>query len=550
VGAVRSTMMDVPLTVTAILRHGSTAYASSEVVTCTSAGSRRQTYGMTGARAARLANALRSLGVDGDQRVATLMWNNAEHLEAYLAIPSMGAVLHTLNLRLDPEVIGYIADHAGDEIVIADRTLVPLLAKVLPHAPGIRHVILTAAEDETAFVPPAELADLGRPVHSYEALLAGQPDTFDWPEVDERSAAAMCYTSGTTGHPKGVVYSHRSMHLHSMAVCMNTVFGLSDTDRVLPVVPMFHANAWGLPYAAVMAGASLVMPDRFLQPEPLVRLIEAERPTVAGAVPTIWNGLLHHVRANGGDLTSLRLVPCGGSAVPHSLMEAFEKELGVKILHAWGMTETSPLGSVARPPAGVPDEESWRYRDTQGRLMCQVEYRLVGEGGVELPCDGAAVGEIEVRGPWVTGSYYKDDDPDKFRDGWLRTGDVGTIDPLGYVTLTDRAKDVIKSGGEWISSMELENILMAHPAVAEAAVIGVADEKWGERPLAAVVLAEGQTTTAGELRAFLSDRIPRWQLPERWAFIDEVPKTSVGKFAKTRMRDAYASGEYEVIEAR
>ena len=547
----RSTMMDVPLTVTAIMRHGATAYASSEVVTLKSTGSRRQTFGVTGSRAAKLAHALRSLGVDGDQRVATLMWNNAEHLEAYLAIPSMGAVLHTLNLRLDPQVIGYIADHAEDDIVIVDPTLVPLLAQVLPHAPAIRHIIVTAGEDEVAgeFTPPTELVALGRPVHSYEALLAGQPDTFDWPDVDERSAAAMCYTSGTTGHPKGVVYSHRSMHLHSMAVCMNGVFGLSDADRVLPVVPMFHANAWGLPYAAVLAGASLIMPDRFLQPAPLVRLIEAERPTIAGAVPTIWNGLLQHVRAQGGDLSSLRLVPCGGSAVPHSLQEAYEKELGVRILQAWGMTETSPLGSVAHPPANVTEEEAWRYRDTQGRLMCQVEHRLIGEGGVELPCDGEAVGEIEVRGPWITGSYYKDDDPAKFRDGWLRTGDVGTIDPLGYVTLTDRAKDVIKSGGEWISSMELENILMAHPAVSEAAVIGVADEKWGERPLAAVVLAEGATATAGELRTFLAEQIPRWQLPERWSFIDEVPKTSVGKFAKTRMRDAYANGDYQVIEA-
>jgi fatty-acyl-CoA synthase len=548
--AVRSTMMDVPLTVTALMSYGTTTYADSEVVTLTSDGSRRQTYGVTGTRVAKLANALRSLGVDGDQRVATLMWNNAEHLEAYLAIPSMGAVLHTLNLRLDPQVIGYIADHAGDDIVIVDATLVPLLARVLPHAPAIRHVIVTAAEGETEFVPPAELATLGRPVHSYQALLAGQPATFEWPDVDERSAAAMCYTSGTTGQPKGVVYSHRSMHLHSMAVCMNSVFGLSDADRVLPVVPMFHANAWGLPYAAMLAGSSLIMPDRFLQPEPLVRLIEAERPTIAGAVPTIWNGLLQHVRANGGDLSSLRLVPCGGSAVPHSLMEAYEKELGVTILQAWGMTETSPLGSVAHPPAGLPEEEAWRYRDTAGRLICQVEHRLVGEGGVELPCDGEAVGEIEVRGPWVTGSYYKDDDPAKFHDGWLRTGDVGKIDPLGYVTLTDRAKDVIKSGGEWISSMELENALMAHPAVAEAAVIGVADEKWGERPLAAIVLAEGATASADELRAFLADQFPRWQLPERWSFIGEVPKTSVGKFAKTRMRDAYANGEYEVVDAR
>ncbi|MGB6456515.1 MAG: long-chain fatty acid--CoA ligase [Streptosporangiaceae bacterium] len=546
----RSTMMDVPLTVTAIMRYGTTAYADGEVVTLTAAGSRRQTYGMTGARVAKLANALRALGVDGDQRVATLMWNNAEHLEAYLAIPSMGAVLHTLNLRLDPQVIGYIADHAGDDVVIVDATLVPLLAGVLPHAPSIRHVIVTAAEGETEFVPPAELAALGRAVHSYGALLAAQPAAFDWPDVDEHSAAAMCYTSGTTGMPKGVVYSHRSMHLHSMAVCMNSVFGLSDVDRVLPVVPMFHANAWGLPYAAMLAGSALIMPDRFLQPEPLVRLIEAERPTIAGAVPTIWNGLLQHVRAHGGDLSSLRLVPCGGSAVPHSLIEAYEKELGVTILQAWGMTETSPLGSVARPPAGLPEDQAWPYRDTAGRLMCQVEHRLIGDGGVELPCDGEAVGEIEVRGPWVTGSYYKDDDPAKFHDGWLRTGDVGKVDALGYVTLTDRAKDVIKSGGEWISSMELENALMAHPAVAEAAVIGVTDEKWGERPLAAVVLAEGSTASAAELRAFLAERVPRWQLPERWSFIAEVPKTSVGKFAKTRMRDAYASGEYEVIEAR
>jgi fatty-acyl-CoA synthase len=545
----RSTMMDVPLTVTAIMRHGTTAYGGSEVVTLTSAGTRRQSYAATGARAAQLANALRSLGVDGDQRVATLMWNNSEHLEAYLAIPSMGAVLHTLNLRLDPQVIGYIADHAGDDVVIVDPTLVPLLAQVLPHAPAIRHVIVTGTEGQAEFEPPAELAGLGRPVHSYEALLAAQPTTFDWPEVDERSAAAMCYTSGTTGHPKGVVYSHRSMHLHSMAVCMGGVFGLSERDRVLPVVPMFHANAWGLPYAAVLSGADLIMPDRFLQPEPLVKLIEAERPTLAGAVPTIWNGLLQHVRAHGGDLSSLRLVPCGGSAVPHALQEAYEKELGVRILQAWGMTETSPLGSVAHPPAEVTEEEAWRYRDSAGRLMCQVEYRLVGEGGVVLPCDGEAVGEIEVRGPWVTGAYYKDDDPAKFRDGWLRTGDVGTIDPLGFVNLTDRAKDVIKSGGEWISSMELENMLMAHPQVTEAAVIGVADEKWGERPLAAVVVPDGATVTAAELRAFLADKLPRWQLPERWCFIDEVPKTSVGKFAKTRMRDAYARGDYQVIEA-
>ena len=546
----QSTMMDVPLTVAALMRYGTSAYADREVVTCTSAGTRRQSYGVTGARAARLANALRSLGVDADQRVATLMWNNAEHLEAYLAIPSMGAVLHTLNLRLDPEVIGYIATHAGDDVVIVDPTLVALLAQVLPHAPTIRHVIVTQSEDGHDGLPDSDLARDGRLVHSYEDLLAAQPDSFGWPDLDERSAAAMCYTSGTTGRPKGVVYSHRSAYLHSMGVCTGNVFGLSEQDRVLPVVPMFHANAWGLPYAALMAGADLIMPDRYLQPEPLVRLIEAERPTLAGAVPTIWNVMLAHVREHGGDLSSLRLVPCGGSAVPHTLQEAYEKELGVRILQAWGMTETSPLGSVAHPPAGTPEADSWRYRDTAGRLVAAVEGRLVGPDDTVLPHDGEAVGEVEVRGPWVTGAYFKDDDPEKFRDGWLRTGDVGTIDRLGFVTLTDRAKDVIKSGGEWISSMELENALMAHPNVAEAAVIGIPDDKWGERPLATVVLKPGVSATAPELRAYLAGKVPHWQLPERWSFIAEVPKTSVGKFAKTRIREAYARGDYDVIEAR
>lgn len=545
----RSTMMDVPLTVTALMRYGTQAYADREVVTATEDGTRRQTYGETGVRAAQLAGALRALGVDGDQRVATLLWNNAEHLEAYLAVPAMGAVLHTLNLRLDPEVIGYIATHAGDEVVIVDPTLVPLLARVLPHAPTIRHVLVTGSGDRTHTQAELEL-DSGRAVHSYEHLLADQPGSFDWPGLDERSAAAMCYTSGTTGRPKGVVYSHRSSYLHAMGVCLGSVFALSEQDRVLPVVPMFHANAWGFPYAAMLSGADLIMPDRFLQPEPLIRLIESQRPTVAPAVPTIWTVLLAHVRAHGGDLSSLRIVPCGGSAVPHALQEAYEKELGVHIVQAWGMTETSPLGSVAHPPAGTPEEEAWRYRDTAGRLIAAVEARLVGADGTVLPHDGQAVGEIECRGPWVTGSYYKDDDPAKFHDGWLRTGDVGTIDRFGFVTLTDRAKDVIKSGGEWISSMDLENTLMAHPQVREAAVIGIPDETWGERPLAAVVPEQGAQVTVGELRAFLAERMPRWQVPERWSFITEVPKTSVGKFAKTRMRDAYAKGEYEIIEAR
>jgi len=538
-------MMDIPLTIASIMRYGTSIYGDREVVTCTEDATRRGTYAESGRRAARLANALRRLGVDADQRVGTFMWNNAEHLEAYLAVPSMGAVLHTLNIRLAPAEVGYVATHAEDYAVIVDACLVPRFAEILPQAPTVRHVIVSGGR--LAETPGADQLT-GVAVHEYEELLAAEPDLFDWPELDERSAAAMCYTSGTTGNPKGVVYSHRSSYLHSMGACLGNAFAISERDRVLPVVPMFHANAWGLAYAGLLSGAALILPDRFLQPAALVRLIGDERVTLAGGVPTIWAGVLSHIRTEGGDVSSLRLVIAGGSAVPHSMQLRYESELGVRILQAWGMTETSPLGSVANPPAGVSKDEEWRYRDSQGRLFCAVEGRLAGDGGAILPNDGESVGEVEVRGPWVTGSYHKDDDPAKFHDGWLRTGDVGTLDEHGFIQLTDRAKDVIKSGGEWISSMELENILMAHPDVAEAAVIGVADDKWGERPLAAIVLRPGSDVSADKLRAFMAEQVPRWQLPERWCFIDEVPKTSVGKFSKRIMRDAYASGRYEIIE--
>jgi fatty-acyl-CoA synthase len=542
---VESTMMDIPLTVTSIMRYGTTAFAGKEVVTCAGdAPPRRRTYAALGERTARLANALRSLGVDGDQRVGTFMWNNAEHLEAYYAIPSMGAVLHTLNIRLSPDQVGYIATHAGDHAVIVDASLVPLFAKVLPLADTVKHVIVSGPADAAAV---RSLAESGRAVHSYEELLDDAPASFDWPDLDERSAAAMCYTSGTTGLPKGVVYSHRSTYLHSMGACLGNAFAMSEQDRILPVVPQFHANAWGLAYAALMSGADLVMPDRYMTPAAIVGLIENEKVTVGAGVPTIWQGVLAHLRAVGGDISSLRTLVCGGSALPESVMRAYADEFGLVMTHAWGMTETSPLGSIAHEPAGVTGEAVWEYRTSQGRLFCTIEGRLGGDDGEILPSDGEAVGEIEVRGPWVTGSYYRDSAPEKFHDGWLRTGDVGTLDAAGFVRLTDRAKDVIKSGGEWISSMELENLLMAHPSVAEAAVIGVPDEKWGERPLAAVVLRQDAgPVTPDELRAFLSDRIPRWQLPERWSFIDEVPKTSVGKFKKTTLRDQYAAGQLDV----
>jgi len=541
---VRSTIMDTPLTITSIMRYGTSAFGDREVVTCTEGGVRRRSYAEAGRRAARLANALRRLGVDADQRVGTFMWNNAEHLEAYMAVPSMGAVLHTLNIRLAPGELGYVATHAEDYAVIVDASLAARFAEILPHAPAIKHVIVSGALADT---PGADQFS-GVAVHSYEELLAAEPDSFGWPALDEYSAAAMCYTSGTTGYPKGVVYSHRSSYLHSMGACLGNAFALSERDRVMPVVPMFHANAWGLAYAGLLSGAALILPDRHMQPATLVRLIEDEHVTLAGGVPTIWAGVLAHVRAEGGDLSSLRLVIAGGSAVPHAMQVRFESELGVRLLQAWGMTETSPLGSVANPPPGLTREEEWSYRDSQGRVFCTVEARLAGDGGALLPADGEAVGEIEVRGPWITGSYHKDDDPGKFHDGWLRTGDVGTLDEHGFIRLTDRAKDVIKSGGEWISSMELENVLMAHPDVAEAAVIGVEDEKWGERPLAAVVLRPGADVTAEKLRTFMAEQVPRWQLPERWCFIAEVPKTSVGKFSKRVMREAYASGDYEIIE--
>ncbi|PPK70454.1 long-chain fatty acid--CoA ligase [Actinokineospora auranticolor] len=538
-----STMQDGNLSIATLLRHGSTVHAASEVTTWAGDGGRTSTYAEVGARAGRLANALRGLGVTGDQRVATFMWNNTEHLTAYLAVPAMGAVLHTLNVRLFPEQLTYIANHAEDHVVIVDATLAPLLAKVLPTFTTVRHVVVANGPAEALAAPD------GVAVHSYDALLDAASPDFDWPEVDERAAAAMCYTSGTTGNPKGVVYSHRSIWLHSMQVCMVDGLGLSAGDRSLVVVPQFHAMAWGLPYAAFMSGSSLVMPDRFLQPEPLATMIATLRPTHSAAVPTIWQGLLAHLERHPADLSSLREVVIGGAACPPSLMRAFADRHGVHITHAWGMTETSPLGSVARPPAGATGEEAWEYRVTQGRLPASVTARLIGEDGQDVPWDGASVGELAVRGPWIAGAYYRPEpgeDAEKFTDGWLRTGDVGTLTPNGFLTLTDRAKDVIKSGGEWISSVELENHVMAHPAVAEAAVIGVPDERWTERPLVAVVLRPEAEAGAEELRAFLEGKVAGWQVPENWAFVAEVPKTSVGKFDKKVLRADYAEGRLEV----
>ncbi|MFL6121014.1 long-chain fatty acid--CoA ligase, partial [Actinophytocola sp.] len=472
------TMQDGQLSIANLLRHGSRVHANAEVVTWTGTEGRRTDYAGIARESARLANALRGLGVTSDQRVGTFMWNNAEHLVAYLAVPAMGAVLHTLNIRLFPEQLTYVANHAEDHVVLVDGTLVPLLAKVLPTFETVRHVVVVNGDTTTLQAPE------GVTVHSYAELLADQPAEFDWPVVDENSAAAMCYTSGTTGDPKGVVYTHRSIWLHSMQVCMTDSMALSQADRALVIVPQFHAMSWGLPYAALMVGASLIMPDRFLQPEPLAAMIAAEKPTMAGAVPTIWQGLLALLDQKPQDLAPLGRAVVGGSACPPSLMTAFDK-LGVTIIHAWGMTETSPLGSVSRPPAGLSPEQSWEYRILQGRFPASVRARIRDDEGNELPWDNEAVGELECAGPWVAASYYRvepgQEGSEKFtEDGWLRTGDVGAITPDGFLRLTDRSKDIIKSGGEWISSVDLENAVMAHPSVAEAAVVGVPDEKWSE----------------------------------------------------------------------
>jgi fatty-acyl-CoA synthase len=540
-----STMHNFPLTIAAILRHASGVHGARKVFTATGGGYRECTYAELGRRTAQLANALRRIGVSGDQRVATFMWNNAEHLAAYTAVPAMGAVLHTLNIRLFPEQIVYVANEAEDQVVLVDVSLAELLAPILGELQTMHTVIAVGDGD----ISP--LQESGKTVLRYADVVDGEATEFDWPDVDENSAAAMCYTSGTTGNPKGVVYSHRSSYLHTMAICTSNGIGIGSSDSVLPIVPMFHANAWGLPYGALMAGADLVLPDRHLDAKSLVDMIETLRPTVAGAVPTIWNDVMHYLEKNPGhDVSSLRIVPCGGSAVPVSLMRTFQERHGVQIRQLWGMTETSPTASMAWPPPGTPDDQHWTFRATQGQPLCGVEARIVDDEGQVLPNDNEAVGEVEVRGPWITSSYYQGHDESKFDNGWLRTGDVGRLDEHSFITLTDRAKDVIKSGGEWISSVDLENALVAHPDVVEAAVVAVPDERWQERPLAVIVAREGSGVHAEDLRKFLSDRVVRWWLPERWTFVDEIPRTSVGKYDKKTIRSRYADDVYEVSEAR
>ncbi len=533
-----STMQDAPLLISGILRHGQVVYGDSLVVTVTADGYRQASFAEVAARAEQLAKALGRLGIGDSDRVGTFMWNDQEHLEAYLAVPSMGAVLHTLNIRLFPEQLAYVVNHAEDKVVIVDASVAPLFARVRADCPTVEHVIV---------VGQGSTEGLGETL-AYEDLVGAEEPGCDWPEFDERQAAAMCYTSGTTGNPKGVVYSHRSTWLHSFAGTAANGVGATEGDRVLAIVPMFHANAWGMPYTAFLAGTDLIMPERFLQAEPLSRVFREQRPTLSLGVPTIWNDLLRYSQTNEVDLSSVRMLTAGGAAVPRALMEAYRDKFGVEMIQGWGMTETSPVCALSRAPKGTPADEEMDWRVKAGRVVAGVQLRITDEDGTVLPNDGEAIGEFEVKGPWITGAYFGDPSPDRFRDGWLRTGDIGTLDGQGYMTISDRTKDVIKSGGEWISSVELENEVMAFPGVFEAAVIGVPDPRWDERPLAVIVLAEGAEADPQALVEFLTPRVAKWWLPERWAFVDELPKTSVGKFDKKGLRVLVAEKTIVIVE--
>ena len=527
--------MDFPLTIDTILRRAETLYGPREIVTQLPDKSlHRYTYADMARRARQLGVALNTLGIEPGDRVATFAWNHHQHLEAYFGVPAIGAVLHTINIRLHPDDITYIVNHAEDKVVLVDEALMPLFEKVIPNI-NVDHIVVIS-ENET----------VANGMLTYEDLLStADPGDFVELEIGEKQAAAMCYTSGTTGRPKGAVYSHRAIVLHSLTSNNADALGLREVDSVLPVVPMFHVNAWGLPFSGALAGAKQVFPGPYLDPASLVSLMERERVTFSAGVPTIWLGILQYMDQNKGnfDLSALSRMAVGGQAAPAEMIRAFKDRHNIQIMHAWGMTETTPLGSVTYVPVGHVNDSAdakLHYLSTQGRTVPMIEARIrAGESVV--PWDGETMGELEVRGPWVASSYHNNPDGDvQFtQDGWFRTGDIASIDSLGFITIQDRAKDVIKSGGEWISSIALENQLMAHSAVSEAVVIAVEHARWLERPIAIVVLKNEASASEQELLDFIAPHFAKWSIPDKVVFVDEIPRTSTGKFMKAPLRDQY-----------
>src|SRR5579872_2247841 len=530
-------MMDYPLTLTHMLERSAKLFPTKEIASRMPDGMHRYSYADFHARVHKVARILDRLGVQPGDRVGSLCWNSFRHLELYFAVPCFGAVLHTLNLRLPSDQLTYIIQHAEDKVIFVDASLAPLLEPIRDQIPCVKHFVILPDEARATSLAPAS---------DYEQeIYAGGDEPYAWPELDETAACATCYTSGTTGHPKAVLYTHRSMFLHSFSLAQADVFAISERDTILQIVPMFHANGWGIPYAAVMTGSRMVLTGRQLQPEDIAALIQNERVTFTAGVPTIWMTLYSYLENHPHDLSSLRAVVVAGSAMPRQFIEWYEKKYGIAFRLAWGMTETTPIATfmaVKKDLEALPEKERFDLLARHGLPVAGVEIRIVDADGRELPWDGTTMGELQTRGPWITSGYYHDDRNDQaFADGWFRTGDVATIDRDGYLQIMDRTKDLVKSGGEWISSVDLENAIMAHPKVAEAAVIAVFHPKWQERPLACIApLPEYRgNITKEEILDFLGSRITKWWLPDDVVFVEAVPKTSVGKFNKRALREQF-----------
>jgi fatty-acyl-CoA synthase len=528
-------MQQTPLLLTDILRHALRNSADQEIVTClVEGGINRYTYREAGARIAQLAHALGEMGIGQGDRVGVIGWNTHRQLELYYALAGIGAVCHTINPRLGPENAGFVMNHAGNKAVFYDATFAPLAAGLSPHLPKV--------ETYVEMCPEGAQTQNGLDAKSYEEIIAGKPSEYEWPELDENTACAMCYTSGTTGKPKGVLYSHRALVLHSLVAGLPSSLGCGPGDVCLPVVPMFHVNAWGVPYTALLLGMKLVMPGPGLDGKSLHELIVQENVTYALGVPTVWLGLLGYAKKAGSKLESLERTVVGGSACPPSMISRFREEYGVDTIHAWGMSEMSPLGSVNQPLAkhrDLPEDEQHRIRENQGRPPYGVQLKIVGDDGETLPRDGTSQGDLLVRGHWVLDAYFRMDEHDTLEHGWFNTGDVATLDADGFMTIKDRSKDIIKSGGEWISSVELENIALGNPVLADAAVVGVAHPKWDERPILVAVPAEGQSPSEEELLAYFEGKIAKWQIPDKVVFTDVLPRNATGKVLKRNLRDTY-----------